>query len=286
MMCAASDEDIITTDRASCVVDSSRWDERIARAREMAGRHPDAADLLTFYGAIASLQRALGARWAATVARRPPAISLRASIDADALLDAVPEMLTCLERSAPPGLTAAIRTLRRFDASRWRTWLDESLTSGGSPSPEDAAPRLVIEALLQPMAEVLSAGPRPSDAARDVNRCPFCDCPPVVGVLREEGHGMKRTLLCGRCLREWAFLRVVCPACGERGFADLPVFTVEQIPGARIEACDRCHAYIKTIDLSKDGLAMPVVDDIATVALDLWARAQGYVRLQQNLLQM
>ena len=52
----------------------------------------------------------------------------------------------------------------------------------------------------------------------------------------------------------------------------------------RIDACDRCHRYIKTIDLSKDGLAVPCVDDIASVSLDLWARDGGYTRIKNNVL--
>ena len=106
----------------------------------------------------------------------------------------------------------------------------------------------------------------------------------MLGVLREEGHGSKRTLLCGLCLTEWDYLRLVCPACGEREFDALPVFTAEQFPHVRIETCETCRTYLKTIDLTKDGLAVPPVDDIATVSLDVWARERGYVRLRPNLL--
>jgi FdhE protein len=57
----------------------------------------------------------------------------------------------------------------------------------------------------------------------------------------------------------------------------------EQFTHVRIDACDPCHRYIKTIDLSKDGLAVPCVDDIASVSLDLWARERGYTRIRQNV---
>ena len=111
-------------------------------------------------------------------------------------------------------------------------------------------------------------------------RCPRCAGPPVAAVLREEGHGAKRFLLCALCLREWECLRIVCPACGEQEFDKLPVYTAEQFAHVRIDACDRCHHYIKTIDLTKDGLAVPCVDDIASVSLDLWARERGYTRIR------
>ena len=51
-----------------------------------------------------------------------------------------------------------------------------------------------------------------------------------------------------------------------------------------VDACDRCHRYIKTIDLSKDGLAVPCVDDIASLSLDLWARERGYTRIKNHVL--
>jgi FdhE protein len=54
----------------------------------------------------------------------------------------------------------------------------------------------------------------------------------------------------------------------------------------RIEACDTCRTYLKTVDLSKDGLAVPLVDDLASLPLDLWARAEGYARLKANLLRL
>ncbi len=115
-------------------------------------------------------------------------------------------------------------------------------------------------------------------------RCPRCAALPVAAVLREEGHGAKRFLLCALCLQEWECLRIVCPACGEQDFDKLPVYTAAQFAHVRIDACDRCHRYIKTIDLTKDGLAVPCVDDIASVSLDLWARERGYARVKSNVL--
>jgi FdhE protein len=40
---------------------------------------------------------------------------------------------------------------------------------------------------------------------------------------------------------------------------------------------------MKCIDLTKDGHAVPPVDDLATLALDLWAEEQGYTRHQPNM---
>jgi formate dehydrogenase maturation protein FdhE len=52
----------------------------------------------------------------------------------------------------------------------------------------------------------------------------------------------------------------------------------------RVEACDSCLTYIKTVDLTKNALAVPVVDEIAAVSLDVWAQERGYRKLETNLL--
>jgi FdhE protein len=66
----------------------------------------------------------------------------------------------------------------------------------------------------------------------------------------------------------------------------LPVYSSNVPANARIDACDTCRTYIKTIDLTRDGLAIPAVDDLATLPLDLWARERGYQRLYPNLLRV
>jgi formate dehydrogenase maturation protein FdhE len=52
----------------------------------------------------------------------------------------------------------------------------------------------------------------------------------------------------------------------------------------RVEACDTCHYYLKSIDLTVDGLAIPLVDEVATVPLDLWAGEHGYKKAEANLM--
>ena len=168
--------------------------------------------------------------------------------------------------------------------SPWLPALAGSARRAATEAPSDnPAERFVIESLLQAFAEHLVNGDPPPPGSIPM-RCPRCAALPVAAVLREEGHGARRSLLCALCLHEWECLRMVCPACGEQDFDKLPVYTAEQFAHVRIDACDRCQHYIKTIDLTKDGLAVPCVDDIASVSLDLWARERGYTRIKNNLL--
>jgi FdhE protein len=62
------------------------------------------------------------------------------------------------------------------------------------------------------------------------------------------------------------------------------VYSATQFDHVRVEACDTCRRYIKTVDLTKNGHAVPVVDELATMPLNLWAQEHGYLKLQANLL--
>jgi len=116
--------------------------------------------------------------------------------------------------------------------------------------------------------------------------CPDCPGPPVVALLREAGHGARRSHVCGLCLKESPAARLGCAACGEQRVEALPVYRADDTDPARVDACDTCRVYVKTIDLTKDGGADPIADDLASLPLDLWAREHGYRRLRPNLLRL
>jgi FdhE protein len=90
-------------------------------------------------------------------------------------------------------------------------------------------------------------------------------------------------LICSFCSTEWPFPRATCPACGETRADALAVYTTPQFEHARVEVCDTCKQYLKSIDLTKDGNAVPVVDELATLPLDLWANRSEYHKLCPNL---
>ncbi len=157
--------------------------------------------------------------------------------------------------------------------------LTEDLLKAEPSSPEG---RFFWRVLMQPQAERL----RKPSAAVYSGVCPSCGQKPVVGVLRGEGDGAKRSLLCSLCSLEWPYRRLICPNCGEEDREKLPVYKAAQIEHVRLEACDTCRTYIKSVDLTKDGFAVPQVDEIATVVLNLWADERGYSKVETNLLGM
>ena len=50
-----------------------------------------------------------------------------------------------------------------------------------------------------------------------------------------------------------------------------------------MEACETCHRYVKSVDLTLDARAVPEVDELRSLSLDLWAIERGYVRLEPGL---
>jgi FdhE protein len=100
------------------------------------------------------------------------------------------------------------------------------------------------------------------------------------------GEGAQRSLICSFCLAEWQFRRILCAGCGEEDYAKLPVYTAKELENVRVEACESCRTYIKTVDMTKSGRAEPIVDEMAAIPLDLWAQEQGYAKLVPNLLQL
>ncbi len=63
----------------------------------------------------------------------------------------------------------------------------------------------------------------------------------------------------------------------------LPAYTTDRHPAVRIEACATCRAYVKSIDLTVDARAIPEVDDLLSLSLDVWATDRGYSRLEPGL---
>jgi FdhE protein len=150
-------------------------------------------------------------------------------------------------------------------------------------SPDDGSSFFAV-VILQPQAERLAQTGSFRREGVAGNQCPHCQSNPQLAVIRPEGDGGKRLLLCSFCQSEWEFRRILCPSCGEEHNDNLPRYSAEGIAAVRVEACDVCKHYLKSIDMTIDGLAVPVVDEIATAPMDLWAADQGYRKIQLNLM--
>ena len=273
--------------RAGAERSGAHWLERIARARDLVSRHAAAAEILSFYADLAGQQQKI---FVDCNDANDPSIDFDDAIDIEVVLAGIPGFLRWLEKAGTAHLARAAATLTTNGSAVWREILTGYLAERHPPHDVDEAAMFVVEAALQPIAEAAAMKRRalvPTGVAAvglSASHCPICGSAPVVGVLREDADGARRSLVCALCFTEWPFLRSVCPGCDERRFDVLPVYTADEFPHVRVEACDTCRRYVKSIDLTKNGLAVPVVDDLASVALDLWARSSGYSRLQPNIL--
>jgi FdhE protein len=108
--------------------------------------------------------------------------------------------------------------------------------------------------------------------------CPICGSKPVMAEL--VGQERKRFLICSCCGYEWRFKRIQCPFCENEERRKFKYFFAEKEGRAyRIETCQKCKKYIKTVDTEElDDEVIPSVDDIGTLYLDVLAKKEGYTR--------
>jgi len=260
------------------------WQRRGERAEELAASHPPAAEILRFYTAIIRFQdkfyRQLQESKAAGVAAGTNPFVL--PLDRKTATG-FRQLLPIVQQHGPTALREAARQLASQGEDPHHQLLSAFWEGEGNVAPSDD---FFARAYLQPYAVHARERANLRWNGPTAYVCPFCKRKPGLGVLRPLGEGSQRSLICSFCLAEWEFRRIICPACGETDPAKLPVYSAEELQHVRVEACDSCKSYIKTVDLTKSGLGEPVVDEIASVALDLWAIQRGYAKLQVNLLQL
>jgi FdhE protein len=294
---------------------AGKWEARLRRANELAAAHPSAAQGLRYYERVAGFQMSLyagaetqygaappaaggsiiagipgrsagGSTIAGTPGRSDSAGSLRGELDLAFLMPWFPSFLALQETIAPPPLAQSAHELGAGGTVRWHEVLDASWSAAADrPAGLSPGEALICWMFLQPHAEHLAdRSPPPPPDSGTPRLCPLCSAKPLVGVLRPRGDGGKRTLVCSLCAHEWEYRRIVCAACGEESVDKLPVYVAAELPHIRVEACDTCRHYIKTVDLTRDGHAVPVVDELAAIPLSLWAEENRYTKIRANYL--
>lgn len=269
----------------------SRVRERAARAAELAAERPAAAEMLEFYQRLLTAQEAafeaLSIPPGAASCFLPAGSSSEASDVAawPAWVPAFRELIARVAPEAPAPLREAGSILASAPADRLASLLADgaaraSLANHASAlGSEEPLVAFYARAFLQPAAERLRIeGVSSREPATDsaTSRCPFCGWPAQVGLLRDEGELRgRRRLVCGLCAEDWAFPRVRCASCEEEDARNLRTHEAEGWDHLRIEECTTCGAYTKTVDLRRLGYAVPVVEDLASPELDLWAVEQG-----------
>ncbi len=261
---------------------------RIERAELLSAQHPFAGKILDFYWHVARFQKSFYEQLPKIWGKKavvPANGDLRSELNLAAVLESFGRFLSLVESEAPKPLAAQARQLRMRSESQWAEVLTEYWKTGLLESSSmEQMEEFLARAFFQPYAEFVVGAMLPPVLHMTVCRCPRCNSLPLLGVLRPEGDGGKRFLQCAFCSLEWEFRRILCAHCGEERELELPVYVADAFPHIRVECCETCKHFLRTIDLTKDGNAVPLVDDLAAIPLHLWAEENGYKRIQGNLL--
>jgi FdhE protein len=261
------------------------------RAEVLCERYPFAAELLTVY---IGLLEVWDDGWAATRADRPEPEEL-APWAAERVL---PTVVKVTEAVGPEPLAAAARDLVEAGG------LDELLVAWLAGAELPPVQRYLARASLRAPLEALGDGAGVACAAdpapRGGQRCPRCGGPPQLSIRGGADDPLVtagRSLACARCGQSWSYSGSSCPSCGETAGSKRTVYgeshhgpilkqadTEATFPHLRIEACASCRQYVIDVDTGRDPRAVPEVDEVAALPLDLYAAEHGLSKITPNLM--
>jgi formate dehydrogenase maturation protein FdhE len=255
------------------------WDTRKQRAEELARTSDATGELLTFYANLLESQKQVDEFLRG---RRGWLPSGSVAQDLPVLRECLPLVLRTVAAHGPHALADEARKIlgefsKTADEMLLRYW----------HAPSDT--QFFAKALAQPYLRWLGqSGGKPCGRVEenDGRRCSFCGGMPQVSFLQSReasSESGNRDLVCATCTISWPFKRVACAYCGEERPMHLCYFHTPAFDHIRVEACDTCKRYIKGVDLTRLGFAIPMVDEVAASALDVWAQEQGYRKIELNL---
>ncbi|MEP7104655.1 MAG: formate dehydrogenase accessory protein FdhE [Chloroflexota bacterium] len=254
------------------------WARHRERAATLRESHPHAAEMLALYEALAGAWETIGEQ---AGGERPDASQLPGYVAGQAL----PLVVGATLAAGPPALREAVSRSplggRGRGADTVAAWL------AGRPLP--ATDRYLARASAAPILEVLpELAVATGRKAEDARHCPTCGGAPQLSCFGASDEALvtaPRWLLCSRCSALWTFPRLVCAGCGNQESTTLPIYSdPERLPGLRVDACEACRQYLVTIELAKDPAAVPVVDELVALPLDLYARERGFSKITPNLM--
>lgn len=288
---------------ARSAVSASPYAERRGRTRELLARYPFARELLDFYGAVLGVQEQA---FDEARSARPSAGDLVAYV-AETVVPSVVQV----------SIAAGPQKLREAVALRVDRTDPRELVAGWIGNEEQVlVDRYLARASVGPVLEALGSEVAAACIGeRDARHCPSCGGPPQLSYFALPSEDLAaggRFLLCARCQACWGYARMTCAACGEDSSARLPVFNEEGtvsgergsvvrglegrlgdrvkaehtavFPHVRIEACDTCRHYVLGIDFLAEPGAIPIVDEMSALPLDLYAREKGLTKITPNLM--
>jgi formate dehydrogenase formation protein len=270
----------------------SPWAAHRRRGQELRVRHSHAAEVLTLYLALVDVWEDA---WRSALAD-PPHPSDLARWAAERVL---PRVVTATVQSGPPPLAAVVLGIGPAEPilAGW-------LAGAESPPVERYLARAVLRGPLEAVDAAAACGRDP--APRGGRHCPSCGGQPQLSYRTDTDDNLvsgRRYLVCGRCGGIWGYSGSTCASCGETTGAQRTVYTehhggpvvgrgdgngngngAARFPHLRIEACGSCSRYLIDVDVGRDTRAVPEVDELAALPLDLFAAERGLRKIAPNLM--
>jgi FdhE protein len=104
--------------------------------------------------------------------------------------------------------------------------------------------------------------------------CPVCGSPPILSMFGSNGQ---RFFCCSFCWHKWPTQRIYCPFCDNTDHDTLHYFDIENEEEHRVDVCDKCGKYIKTVDTRKaERVIYPPLEHLSTPHLDIKATEMGH----------
>jgi Protein involved in formate dehydrogenase formation len=273
---------------------TSPWAPRRRRAQALADRHPFAGEVLGLYLALVDVW---DQAWDAAREQRPDPGALASW----AATEVLPQVGAATARAGPAPLAEATRGLVAGGAAAGP--LDAWLAGGELAPVERYLARATLWAPLQALDADAACAADPTP--RGGRRCPRCGGPPQLSFRAHTDEGLvsgRRHLACARCAADWSYTASACASCGETAGTRRTVYTERRewpvvgrgdgagraggplFPHLRIESCQSCMRYLIDVDLGHDARAVPEVDELAALPLDLHAAELGLSKITPNLM--
>lgn len=286
------------------------WAARRDRAEALRHRYPFARGPLALYRALVDEQERA---WSAARVDDPSPADLPRYVAERAL----PAVIDATTAAGPNTLVDVVRAQFAGAPAEARAEMIRRWLRGDEQPPVE---RYLARAAAGPVLEALgdragdACGTAPSGAGDD-RHCPVCGGLPQLACIAAPPESLAagpRSLVCSRCAAAWAYPRLTCASCGEQDTAKLTVLAEEgtderalsgssvrglrgrpdpaaagggpRFPHLRIDACTACSRYLVSVDLGRDPRAVPVVDELAAIPLDLYAADRGFTKVVPNLM--
>lgn len=271
-------------------VEANPWAGHRRRAGTLRERHGFVAEVLTLYLALLDVWEEA---WVAARTERPTELAGWTA------LRVLPQIVRATAESGPTPLVESLPPTSVGDPKAGEQLMAAWLAG------EELVPveRYLARASLRGPLEAVDAT---AACARDSSprgdrRCPRCGGLPQLSFRTDTGDNLvngRRRLLCARCGETWNFSSSACAFCGETAGKQRTIYTEHRegpqvgrgdsgnatFPHIRIEACASCERYLIDVDQGREPRAVPEVDELAALPVDLYAVEHGLSKITPNVM--